>query len=453
MYKIQKTSNSNDICKSIKVDYVFCNLGTVLLSFLLMLTAITIRSVSAADNAQKKIILANQINQVFYGVNSQKSPIYRFNSNSHISGNERSLTSEKSHRFAKLNTINSEDLAVKIEREKIRNSAVDYLGFSSKNVLESKTDLSQNFLTSKHDNIYGESPQEISQLTNLVNLLSQKEPELITGEELPLPTEDISRDSNTLRQELLIDPIIKTQERLINPQPRRALPGSTAGTPSGYGASGGQVYVGIGLLFPLEENSDGFLDGSYSAGFGLGDPLKSVGLEVNVNFASSGGTYLKGGEFDVGTSGYMGLKLHKYLPDRTAVAVGWSNPIKWGESSDNKNTIYGVVTRAFLLQPDNPNHQLPLTVSVGFGNGGFRSLGARRVAESNNGNIFGSLGLRVIPEASLVGSWTGNRLNMGVSIAPFKNSPIVINGVVTDITGNFDTGLGLALSAGYSFKF
>lgn len=453
MYKIQKTSNSNDICKSIKLDYVFWNFGTVLLSFLLMLTAITIRSVSAADNAQNNIISANKINQVYSGKNTHKSTNYPGNNTSHISISERLLTSRKSNIFGKLNTIKRDNLAVKIERKKIRNYAVNYLFFSSKNVLESKTDISQNLLTSNHDNIYGESPEEISQLTNLVNLLSQQEPELITGAELPLPEEDISRDTNTLRQELLIDPIIKTQEKLINPQPRRALPGSTAGSPSGYGASGGQVYVGIGLLFPLEENSDGFLDGSYSAGFGLGDPLKSVGLEVNVNFASSGGTYLKGGEFDMGTSGYMGLKLHKYLPHRTSVAVGWSNPIKWGESSDNKNTIYGVVTRAFLLQPNNPNHQLPLTVSVGFASGGFRSLGARTAAEDNNANIFGSLGLRVIPEASLVSSWTGNRLNMGASIAPFKNSPIVINGVVTDITGNFDTGLGLALSAGYSFKF
>ena len=251
MYKIQKTSNSNDICKSIKLDYVFCNLGTVLLSFLLMLTAITIRSASAADNAHKNIISANQINQVYSGKNTQETTNYPGNNTSHISISERLSTSSKSNIVVKLYTIKRENLAVKIEGEKNRNSGVDYLVFSSKNVRESKTDISQNILTSKHDNIYGESPEEISELTNLVNFLSQQEPELITGAELPLPTEDISRDSNTLRQELLIDPILKTQEKLINPQPRRALPGSTAGTPSGYGAGDGQVYVGIGLLFPI----------------------------------------------------------------------------------------------------------------------------------------------------------------------------------------------------------
>jgi hypothetical protein len=452
MYKIQKTSNSNDMCKFIRLDYVFCNLGTVLLSCLLILTAITMKSVSAADNAQKNMILSNQINQVFYGENSHKSSIYPANEKSHITLGERLLTSRKSNKAVKLHTSKSEDLAVKIELDKIRNSSVANLVFSSKNVLNSKINTSQILLTSNHDNIDGESPEEIPQPTNLVNLLSQKKPELSTEVEVSSPEEDIPSDSDTLRQQLLIDPIIKTQESIIKTEPRRAFPGSTAGTPSGYGASGGQVYVGVGLLFPLEEDSDGFPDGSYSAGFGLGDPFKSLGLEVNVNFASSGGTYFNGGEFDVGTSGYMGLKLHKYLRDRTSVAVGWSNALKWGESSDNKDTIYGVVTRAFVLQPDNPHHQLPLTISVGFGNGGFRSLGAR-AAGGNNANIFGSLGLRVIPEASLVSSWTGNRLNIGTSIAPFRNRPILINALLTDISRNFDTGLGFALSAGYSFKF
>ena len=452
MYKIQKTSHSNDICKFIRLDYVFCNLGTVLLSCLLILTAITIKSVSAADNAQKNMILPNQINQVDSGENSDKSSIYPANKKSYITLSERLLTSIKTNNSVKLHTSSNENLAVNIEIETIRNYSVANLGFSSQNVLNTKINTSQILLTSNHNNIDGESPEEIPQPTNLVNLLSQKQPELSTDVELSSPEEDIPSNSDTLRQQLLIDPIINTQESIIKTEPPRAFPGSTAGTPSGYGASGGQVYVGVGLLFPLEEDSDGFRDGSYSAGFGLGDPLKSVGLEVNVNFASSGGTYFKGGEFDVGTSGYMGLKFHKYLRDRTSVAVGWSNALKWGESSDNKDTIYGVVTRAFLLQPDNPHHQLPLTISVGFGNGGFRSLGAR-AAGGNNANIFGSLGLRVIPEASLVSSWTGNRVNVGTSIAPFRNRPIVINAILTDISRNFDTGLGFALSAGYSFKF
>ena len=144
MYKIQKTSNSNDICKFIRLDYVFCNLGTVLLSCLLILTAITIKSVSAADNAQKNMILPNQINQVDSGENSHKSSIYPANENSHITLRERLLTSRKSNKAVKLHTSNSDDLPVKIEIEKITNSSVAHLVFSSKNVLTSKINTKSN---------------------------------------------------------------------------------------------------------------------------------------------------------------------------------------------------------------------------------------------------------------------------------------------------------------------
>jgi hypothetical protein len=140
------------------------------------------------------------------------------------------------------------------------------------------------------------------------------------------------------------------------------------------------------------------------------------------------------------------------LGNGTAVAVGWSNPIKWGDVTNAKDTIYGVVTKSFALQPESLNNKLPLTISVGLGSGVFRSKGAIE-ADDNAVNVFASLGLRVIPQVSLVSSWTGNRLNMGASFAPFNNTPIVINTIFTDVTSNLDTGLGFALSAGYSFRF
>lgn len=96
---------------------------------------------------------------------------------------------------------------------------------------------------------------------------------------------------------------------------------------------------------------------------------------------------------------------------------------------------------------------MPLTVSLGLGSGDFRSLGAYKNLRDNPPNVFGSVGLRVIPQASLVGSWTGNALNMGASFAPFPNSPLVINTIFTDLTGSFSNGLGFSLTAGYSLQF
>ncbi|MEA5598076.1 hypothetical protein [Rivularia sp. UHCC 0363] len=249
---------------------------------------------------------------------------------------------------------------------------------------------------------------------------------------------DTFGDSNELRQKLMIDPI------LVPSEPPAAAPGSSAGTPSAYGASAGQAYVGGGGFIPLD---DGYVDGSLSVGAGFGDPVKSVGVEVGVNLTSIGGQ-----NFDLGDSGTVGVKVHKYLKDGTAVALGWSNPVKWGDAKGAKETFYGVATKSFDLKPNDSKNKMPLTVSVGLGTGSFRSKGAIQDNE-NSVNLFGSAGLRVTPEAAIVTSWTGNSLNFGGSFAPFKKSPVVINAVVTDITNNLGNGSGLSISGGYSFKF
>ncbi|MBD2361487.1 hypothetical protein H6G36_09900 [Anabaena minutissima FACHB-250] len=272
-------------------------------------------------------------------------------------------------------------------------------------------------------------------------LKPQNQPQIIAQTDSSGVVGDTLGDTNQLRQELLIEPIVRVRKT------PKAAPGSAAGTPSAYGASFGQAYIGGGLSFPLDKDKDN-VDGSLSVGFGLGDAVKSVGLEVNVNITSVGG----GDNFDFGDSGGVGFKLHKYFTDGTAVAVGWSNAVKWGDVTDAQDTIYGVVTKSFPLQPNNPNHKLPLTLSAGLGSGSFRSKGAIEAGD-NAMNLFGSLGLRIIPEISLVTSWTGNRLNMGASFAPLKNIPIVVNTIFTDVTSNFETGLGFTLSAGYTFRF
>jgi hypothetical protein len=204
--------------------------------------------------------------------------------------------------------------------------------------------------------------------------------------------------------------------------------------------------VGGGLFFPLE---DGRTDGSLSVGFGLGDAVKTVGVEINANITSVGGG---NSNFDFGDSGSLGFKVHKYLGDGAAVAVGYANPVTWGDSNNAKDTIYGVATKSFNLQPNDPNNKMPLTVSLGVGSGSFRSKGAI-AADNNAANIFGSIGIRTAPEVAWVSSWTGNRLNIGGSFAPFKQTPIVINAIFTDVTDNLNDGIGISLSAGYAIKF
>lgn len=251
---------------------------------------------------------------------------------------------------------------------------------------------------------------------------------------------DSFREINQSREELLIEPIVI--ETRTN---RRVAPASSAGTPTGYGASSRQAYIGGGVRFPFDGDRDR-VDGSLSFGFGEGDAIKLLGVEFNFNITSVGGGNVN--DFDFGDSGTIGFKLHKYFGRGTAAAFGWSNPIRWGDTVAANSTVYGVVTQAFPLL----SNQLPLTISVGVGSGAFRSKGAILNGE-NTPNLFGSVGLQVTPEISVVSSWTGNRLNVGASVVPIRKIPLVINAIFTDVTDNLNEGSGLTIVAGSAFQF
>lgn len=433
MDKIQKIIKGSDTYQFINVNYHYWNLGTILIAFLLLLTAISSNSAVAAD----KIVSENQEVKLSVTQNLKASSIVsKLNLQKNINLQQRFSAFKKSNAVAELETVRIRDgFTANVKSQTLGNSfSIDSSLLESQENSKSNGNLENQLFASQIIN----ADLHLKEPTNVLN---QKQPQLFVQTDSSEILGDTFGETNKLRQELLIDPIVTLGEL------PKAAPGSTAGTPSAYGASFGQAYIGGGLLFPLDEDRDR-VDGSLSVGFGLGNATKSVGLEVNANITSVGG----GDNFDFGDSGGVGFKLHRYLGDGTAVAVGWSNPIKWGDVTNAKDTIYGVVTKSFSLQPDNLNNKLPLTISVGLGSGSFRSKGAIE-ANENAVNMFASLGLRVIPQVSLVSSWTGNRLNMGASFAPFQNTPIVINTIFTDVTSNLDTGLGFALSAGYSFRF
>jgi hypothetical protein len=240
-----------------------------------------------------------------------------------------------------------------------------------------------------------------------------------------------------IRQQLLIDPNLDIADLLEGPQ---AVPSSTFLTPSAYGADWREGYVGVSGS-TVDSNRE--VDGSINFGFGLGDAVDNVGVELNASIISLDG---------FGEDGSLGFKLHKTFPqlNNLAVALGWSNPITWGAAQDAQDTFYGVVTQRYDLQPNRRN-PLPLTASIGVGTGSFRSTGA--IASGDNSpNLFGSVALRVIPEVSVISSWSGSALGLAVSAAPF-DAPFVVTAGVSDITDNTVNSTQFVGSMGYSFKF
>ena len=252
------------------------------------------------------------------------------------------------------------------------------------------------------------------------------------------PTSDTFSPASTedIRQQLLIDP-----NATFSPAGPRPVPASSFRTPTAYGADWGDAYIGLAASTAGNTFKS---DGSASLGFGLGDAQRNIGAEISVGIYSIDG---------FADDGAVGFKLHRVFPqaNNLGIAVGWSNPIKWGAANDAEDTFYGVVTKRFDLAPNSRSNRLPLTASLGVGTGAYRSLGAIE-AGSNDPNVFGSLGLRVIPEVSLISSWDGSGLGLAASTAPF-DFPVVLTLGVADVTDNTPDGTQFQGSLGYSFSF
>lgn len=224
------------------------------------------------------------------------------------------------------------------------------------------------------------------------------------------------------------------------PVPRAlGLPGSSVGSPSAFGADWGDVFAGFS--FQERTRFTDKADGAVVAGFGIGDAQKLVGLEVAVTvFDLIDDTFQDGG---------ISFKLHHDFGDGFAVAAGVENAIIWG-GLDTNSSAYGVVSKVFRFK-DATQPFSSLTVNLGLGGGRFRS--EDDVFDGDDSiNVFGSAGLRVIEPISVIADWTGQDLNLGVSLVPFRNIPLTITPAIADVTSNAGDGARFVLSIGYGLS-
>jgi hypothetical protein len=217
-----------------------------------------------------------------------------------------------------------------------------------------------------------------------------------------------------------------------------AAPGLSIGSPIGFGASWGDIGIGVGGQ-TLDDSASDDVDGSAALVVGLGDADKYVGLEAVVDVISLRENF--------GDDGAFALKLHTNLPGNAAFAVGVENIGRWGAAEAGSSSVYAVATKFFSLGGD-----LPLAVNVGIGDNRFNDSG------DTGANVFGGLALYVHPQLSLISDWTGASLNLGISALPFRSIPLVLtlgalNVTGEDLGGQFgdETEFGGAL--GYNFRF
>ncbi|MDE3152535.1 MAG: hypothetical protein KGL93_09855 [Gemmatimonadota bacterium] len=230
----------------------------------------------------------------------------------------------------------------------------------------------------------------------------------------------------------------------------RSAPGSSSGSPSAFGASMGQAFVGAS--YQNRERGNNVNDGAVVAGFGLGNPEQYVGLEVAFTSYST----VRSG---FGKTGAVSFKVHRVLPDQWGVAVGYENAATWGPN-DGGNTWYGVVSKIQNLTNDPTGLFGSVTLNAGIGDGRFRdfhnttlSTGQVVIGQpSSNVGFFASGGLRLAPSTSFIADWGGQDLAVGLSIAPFASVPLVFTPAMADVLERANNVPRFILGVGLGFQ-
>lgn len=236
---------------------------------------------------------------------------------------------------------------------------------------------------------------------------------------------------------------LRSHWRLEVPEPaRRSAPSMGLTSPIAFGARWGDVYAGASFATRARYIDD--VDGSVAVGFGLGDPQKLAGLEVN---AISFSTFRSGW----GSNMALDIKLHRALPGQLAVAVGWEGALVRGEI-DGGRSVYLAVSRWFRLKPSDPTSPLMVVASLGAGDGRFR-LWEDWVDDVDRIGVFGSVALRFSGPASLVLDWTGQDAMAAVSVAPLARVPVILTAGAADLFGIPGDGPRVVMSAGLSLRF
>lgn len=229
----------------------------------------------------------------------------------------------------------------------------------------------------------------------------------------------------------------------------QSAPGVSTASPLAFGPNWGDVFFGGG--YQGKTRNGGGDDGSLSGGFGLGNSQTAIGLEVVLVSAST----VRSGLFE---RTMLALKAHKSLPGNSAIAFGMEGIELSGESGADANW-YAAASRVVALRNggDDNTPFSQATLNIGMGNGRF--CPAEEVAtdvfttKDCGAMVFASVGLRANKYIGLIGDFTGQDFNFGVSLAPFPKFPIVITPAFSDVAGMANKEMRFSLGAGIGMRF
>lgn len=160
-------------------------------------------------------------------------------------------------------------------------------------------------------------------------------------------------------------------------------------------------------------------DGNISAGLGLGDPINAVGAELRVNIYGLQDNRGAGNNFGEGT---FDIHLSRMLTDDIWLGGGVYDLTGWKREEPNQlYSGYFTATKVFNLRDSGAFHKIFLT--VGAGNGRFRTSDDFDVTEENGIGFIGGLTMAFSRRTNLIVEWKGYNVVSGLAFIPFKRLP------------------------------
>ena len=219
---------------------------------------------------------------------------------------------------------------------------------------------------------------------------------------------------------------------------RESSPAIAIGIPTARGAEFGDLFGGVSYQRYLGPNLAQRDDGAALAGLGLGDPRKTVGIEVRYAVYDL--------VDDPFSEGSLSLKAHRRIYSGLSIAAGVEDMVQYG-GWDSKSA-YVVVSQTLGLDREVVTGA---SATLGVGDGRFNTM--ERLSNGTNGaGLFGGLSVQLVDRINVMGMWYGQDLSVGLSAVVPGPVPITITPAWVSVLGTHTFGDRFALNVGTSLR-
>lgn len=221
--------------------------------------------------------------------------------------------------------------------------------------------------------------------------------------------------------------------------------GKSLTTPTGWGASNGVVFCGVGITSPSPYSR--LSNGEAVFGCGIGDPVKYFGLQLNIISLDLDGWN------DYG----LGILIHRQLGNENSFSIGVED-IEITRGRGLEPSYYMVYSQAVQsdMFVDKKYRVSDLHFSLGIGNGRYAEKSSLDMLHGKGRYgtyVFGNVAYELFDYFNLIADWSGLNLNAGCSRTFFyHNTPISITAGIGDLTRYSSNRIRFIFSVGTGFK-